>query len=102
MTMCRSWLQALCATPTQANPAQAQAQAPKQGQGQTQGTHQQQMRACWLPGQAMPSNLDTGDALGAQPALIRIAGPLMLRDAPAFGRIWPWSPAAAQWFANLA
>ena len=104
LTMCRSRLQALCARPTQANPAQAQAQDLNPGQGQPPDSHQhQQVRACWLPGQARPSDLDTGDALGAQPALIHIAGPLkLLRDAPAFGRIWPWSPAAAQWFADLA
>ena len=50
----------------------------------------------------MPSDLNSLNGLGAQPIHTSITPLKLLRDAPAFGRIWPWSPAAAQWFADLA
>ena len=50
----------------------------------------------------MPSDLNSLNDLGAQLIHTSIAPLKLLRDAPAFGRIWPWSPAAAQWFADLA
>ena len=105
LTQCRTWLQALCAP--RLEPGQEPPTAAVQAVQAVQANGPTRPWAIWPPAQPAPLPwaewTQRAPHEWSPPALtLALSPPIQhLRDVPTFGRRWPLSPAAAQWFADL-